>query len=124
MLKTIAKHFRPLAVLWLLIISVLFVLPGSSLPKSGWLDTIYFDKWVHFGFFALLLFLWRFYFPVSGKFHLMLLLMALLYGFAVEMVQHHFVANRSFDIGDLAADMVGAVTGVWIWGWYKKNRPL
>lgn len=124
MLKITAKHFRRLAILWLLIISVLFFLPGSALPKEGWLDRIYFDKWVHFGFFTLLLFLWRFYFPETEKYHWILLPATLLYGVAVEVVQHHFVVNRSFDIGDLAADMAGAVGGIMFWTWYKKNRPL
>jgi VanZ family protein len=121
MLKITVKQLRVLAVLWLLIISVLFFLPGSALPKQGWLNDIQFDKWVHFGFFALLLFLWRFYFSAGAKYSGLLLLAALVYGLGVEMIQHYYIANRSFDLRDVAADMAGAVAGVLFWGWYIKK---
>ena len=124
MLRLTVKQFKTAAVLWLIIISILFFLPGSALPKEEWLGTIHFDKWVHFGFFALLIFLWRYYFPPVAKYSILLLLAALVYGLGVELIQHHWIANRSFDIGDVMADMAGAVGGVLFWGWYKKNRPL
>src|SRR5947209_12796372 len=112
MLRIIERHAKILGVIWLLFISVLFFLPGSALPKSDWLDTIHFDKLVHFGFFALLLFLWRFSFSPLAKYSWYLLVLALCYGFGVEVIQHYFVANRSFDLGDVAADMVGAFAGL------------
>ena len=34
-----------------------YCLPGSDMPKVGWLDKIYFDKWVHIGMFGVLTFL-------------------------------------------------------------------
>jgi hypothetical protein len=121
MLKITVKQAKVFAVLWLLFISILFFLPGSALPKEGWLDAIYFDKWVHFGFFALLLFLWRFYFPLGRKFSWIVLVLALFYGFGVELVQHFLIANRSFDFFDVAADLSGAVAGVLFWQWYIKK---
>jgi len=121
MLKISAKRARLYAVLWLLIISILFFLPGSALPKESWLDHLYIDKWVHFGFFALLLFLWRYYLPPYTKYHFIILLLALLYGLAVEAIQHYLIINRSFDLGDVLADMVGAIAGVWYWAWYIKK---
>ncbi|HEY0041918.1 MAG TPA: VanZ family protein [Flavisolibacter sp.] len=124
MLRITAKQAKTAALVWLVFISVLFFLPGSALPKQGWLDGIHFDKWVHFGFFGLLLFLWRFYWPAKTGYHVLLLVMAFLYGLGVELIQHYYVANRSFDSGDLIADMVGAVAGILFWEWYKKNRPL
>ena len=124
MLHLVAKWAKPLAVIWLLIISVLFFLPGSAFPKENWLDDIYFDKWVHLGFFALLLFLWRFYLPALIKYDGIVLLAALVYGLAVECIQHYWIANRSFDVGDVVADLAGAFLGLLVWQWYKKNRPL
>jgi hypothetical protein len=115
MLKILEKHARLWAVIWFLIISVLFFLPGSALPKAGWLDGIYFDKWVHCGFFALLVFLWRFYFPNARLYSWWLLFIALCYAFSVEVIQYYFVPNRSFDLFDVAADMVGAFAGMWLW---------
>lgn len=125
MLQISAKHIKVFAVIWLLFISVLFFLPGSALPKADWLNKVYFDKWVHAGFFALLIYSWRFYFPADVKYNGWILLFAFCYGMGVEVIQHYFVANRSFDLGDIAADMAGAVIG--LWGWHRgyiKNRPL
>ena len=115
---------KTLAISWIVIISILFFLPGSTLPKEGWLSKIYFDKWVHIGFFTVLLFLWRFYLPSQLKFTWLILAAAFCYGLSVELIQHYLITNRSFDIGDLIADMIGAVTGILVWKFYKKNRPL
>lgn len=110
-----------LAVIWLLFISVLFFLPGSALPKEPPFGITHFDKYVHFGFFALLLFFWRFYFGLAARYHYLLLLMAFFYGMGVELVQHYFIANRSFDLGDVLADITGAVAGILVWVWYIKK---
>lgn len=116
---------KPLAIFWILLISFLCFLPGSALPKAGWLDDMSFDKWVHFGLFAVLLFLWRFQFPETKKYHYILFGGAALYGFGVEVIQHYFIPNRSFDLYDVVADMAGSIAGLWFWVWiYKKNRPL
>ena len=119
------KGMKVFAPLWLLFISVLFFLPGSALPQAGLFDIPYFDKYVHFGFFAVLLFAWRFRFDAVRKNTWFLLLLAFCYGMGVELVQHYFVANRSFDLLDVTADMAGAIVGLLFW-WevYKKNRPL
>ena len=121
MLQLVAKWAKPLAVIWLLIITVLFFLPGSALPKENWLDNIHFDKWVHVGFFAVLLFLWRFYLPHRTKYNILMLIAALAYGVGVECIQHYFIANRSFDLGDVMADMFGAFAGLFVWGRYIKK---
>ncbi len=117
--------FKRLAPVWLLIISVLFFLPGSALPNDGLFGIPHFDKYVHFGFFALLVFLWRFYFHPSVRFTYLLLLLAFGYGLGVELIQHYLIVNRSFDLGDVLADMLGTIAGLTFWTRvYKKNRPL
>lgn len=109
------SRMKIFAIIWLTFISILFFLPGSVLPKAHWFEVVHFDKWVHFGFFAVLLFCWRFYFPDAAKFTRLLFLLAFLYGFGVEVIQHYFIPNRSFDLGDVAADSIGAVAGLWYW---------
>ncbi len=106
---------RFLAIIWLLLISVLFFLPASTLPGEGIFGIPHFDKYVHFSFFALLLFLWRFYFDPGKRVKWILLSLAFLYGLGVELIQHSFIANRAFDLGDVAADMTGAIAGLWFW---------
>lgn len=124
MLKLSVKKAKTFAVIWLVIISVLFFLPGSALPKEKLFEEIFFDKWVHFALFAPLLFGWRFYFPDDVWYSWGILLLALCYGFGVEVIQHYFIPNRSFDLGDVTADVLGAAAGVWAWHRHKKNRPL
>ena len=104
----------------------LFFLPGSALPKEDWLDRIYFDKWVHTGLFAILLFLWRSSFKLKlSSYNVVLMICALVYGLSVEFIQKYWVVNRSFDLVDVLFDMVGASIGLTLWWWvYKKNKPL
>jgi VanZ family protein len=105
-----------LAGFYFLFISVLFLLPGSALPKNDWLDKIWFDKWVHIGLFLGLAVTWSWAIEISQHKHLRILFLLLVfYGIMVEIVQHNFVANRSFDVGDWIADMVGGLLGLWFW---------
>jgi VanZ family protein len=110
-----------LAVLYFMFISVLFFLPGSVLPKEDWLSKIYFDKWVHVGFFTVLLFLWLWALMPGKRGAVWVLAMAILYGIAVEFIQDRFIPNRSFDLGDWAADSFGSFAGLWLWGRYIKK---
>jgi VanZ family protein len=109
------------AVLYLIFISVLFCLPGSVLPKEDWLSKIYFDKWVHTGFFVMLLLLWLWALMPAKKEVVWFLLAAVVYGITVEIVQYYFIPNRSFDLTDWAADVTGSLIGLWLWSRYIKK---
>ena len=111
-----------LAIAYLLIISVLFCLPGSAFPKSNWLSDIYFDKWVHIGFFAVLIILWNWAANSTNRnWSWTILVAAVMYGLVVEFVQHNFIPNRGFDMGDWIADIAGSLLGVWFYGRYIKK---
>jgi VanZ family protein len=108
------------AIAVLIISTLLLTLPGSSFPKEDWLSRIWFDKWVHIGMFMVLVILWcRAVFKkeiLPGKLKLLFLFvefLAIVYGVVIEFVQQNWVKNRSFDLGDIAADVVGAALG-WI----------
>jgi VanZ family protein len=118
-------QYKWVAVSWLLVISLLFFLPGSALPKENWLDRIHFDKLVHVGLFAILIFLWKSSFNWNfGSYNWFLLFSALLYGFLVEFIQLWWVPNRSFDLYDVLSDMTGSVIGLFVWlRVYKKINP-
>lgn len=46
------------------------------------------------------------------------------YAVGIEVVQHYFIPARSFDWGDVAADVLGAGLGLWVWRRvYKKIDP-
>jgi len=126
MLKWKIFRLKPVAIGWLILISILFFLPGSALPKENWFDKIYIDKWVHVGLFAVLIFLWRSSFNWDiNSYNLLLLLAAVIYGFLVEVVQLNWIPNRSFDMYDVLSDASGSIVGLLVWlGVYRKNKPL
>ena len=125
MLRWKIFRYKSVAVAWFIIMCILFFLPGSDLPQANWLDAIYFDKWVHIGLFAVLIFLWRSSFDLDfDHYNWILLLSALLYGLSVEFIQKYWIPNRSFDLFDLLADMTGSILGLFVWLRAIKNKPL
>ncbi len=102
-------------------ISILFFLPGSSLPENEWLAKIWFDKWVHIAIFIGLTYLFCSAFSLTNiKTRIILWSLAILYGMAVEIVQELLIVNRSFDWGDWIADGIGGVIGLWLYSYIKK----
>lgn len=112
-----------LATGWLIFITILFFLPGSALPSDDWMSKIWFDKWVHIGFFAILTYLWITALSAKGAALMYLIFSAIAYGYLVEICQDRFVAQRAFDWGDVAADAIGIIAATVLYR-YKKNRPL
>ncbi len=108
----------------LLLASFLFILPGSALPKAGWMAALQIDKWVHVGIFSLLCFFWGIALGARRGYRAVLLFTtAMAYAFLVEVVQDRYVVNRGFDLWDVAADAVGIALGIWLTQ-YIKNKPL
>ena len=109
------KKFLP-GIAWFFIILIVCCLPGRDIPAIGWLDSIHFDKVVHIGLFAILVFL--FSFPFFGfklviskriMYVLWIMILASLFGLAIEFIQKYFVIGRTFDLLDWAADSLGAL---------------
>jgi VanZ family protein len=109
------------ALLYFAFISFLFCLPGSAFPKSNWFSKVHFDKWVHIGFFAMLVVLWLWALVPDKRGMVWLMLAAGLYGLCVEVVQDQFIPNRALDLGDWAADVAGSFAGLWFWSRYVKK---
>jgi VanZ family protein len=105
-----------------LFISWLFMLPGSALPTNNWFSKVYFDKWVHIGFFIALVFLLLSAIKRFVQIRWMPMGIAISYGFIIELIQHFFIPNRAFDLGDWIADTAGAFLGLGLWFWtYRKK---
>lgn len=115
------KTFNPAflsGIAWLIISTILLTIPGTAFPTENFLDKIFFDKWIHIGLFAILVFLFCWSFSKkqnSGKklkkIFIVIFSLAVVYGISMEFVQKYFIANRGFELGDIIADMVGAGTG-------------
>ena len=104
------------SVVWAIIIFVLCTLPPSEVPKT---KILYFDKVAHFGIFfiqSVLLSLFLNFRTRKSYFQKILFstLMAFIYGGLIEILQTKFF-NRSGDIYDLVADIVGGLFGAIIY---------
>ncbi|MDZ4794533.1 MAG: VanZ family protein [Bacteroidota bacterium] len=127
-MKKIKPSFLP-GICWLIISIFLLTIPGTAFPQENWLNKIWFDKWVHIGMFAIMVLLWcwatlRLNIEDQKRkaVFIGLALLSLLYGIGMEFVQKYCVTNRSFDSGDIIADGVGCVIGLFYsLGRFKKN---
>ncbi|NCI47747.1 VanZ family protein [Sediminibacterium soli] len=101
---------------WVLIVTVLLCLPGSTLPKNPFLLAIHADKWVHIFLFATGCYLFSRPFLNSGRspgqktaWFCAVATTGIAYGTGMEFVQEHWVSNRSFELADIAADSAGCL---------------
>ncbi|MEO5996927.1 MAG: VanZ family protein [Chitinophagaceae bacterium] len=114
MKKLFGSIYIPLA--WTILIEILFCLPGSTIPDTGSMFTIpNLDKIVHIIIFGTFVGLWCFYFSkksfTNQKLKLVffyVFLIAAFNGIAIEFIQKYFIPNRSFDQGDIIADLLSA----------------
>ncbi|HEY5464930.1 MAG TPA: VanZ family protein [Hanamia sp.] len=114
------KKFLP-GIAWFFIVAVLTLMPGSDIPKVGWLDSIQnFDKIVHAGLFGGLTFLFSLpYFKINFSFVqkrnylIRISLAAIIWGITVEFIQR-YIPGRDFDLLDWAADSAGVLIAYWI----------
>ncbi len=111
------KKFLP-GIAWFFVVLYIMCLPGSDIPKVGWLNMIYFDKWVHVGVFTLMgvLFCWPFYRSSFNKkeklgYFIKIAIAGSIWGLTIEFIQKFWVPGRSFDMFDWAADSLGALVG-------------
>lgn len=128
-MSTIFKfHWR--AIIWLVLIFVGCLLPGSDLPNTSFFSKIpYFDKIVHFGiyFVFILLLMAGFIRQFDGKLWksiLFSLTIALVCGALIEILQSQMHAGRTGDMYDMLANTSGAILGLLLFHplrWILKN---
>jgi FtsH-binding integral membrane protein len=104
-----------LPVFWTVLIQLLLVLPGSNFPSIGLFGIAHFDKLAHVILFGCFVGFWCYYFyrkglsPEKLKMNFFLVfLVAALNGIVMEFVQLKFIPHRSFDEGDIVANLMAA----------------
>jgi VanZ family protein len=116
-------------IVWLLIILVACATPGEQLPPSPFLD---FDKLVHVLIFGVLQFLLLRGFALQGRFPLLrknhflfATFISADYGVLMEVLQGYVFRNRSFDVFDIMANLIGVavVTVLWMTILKKRMKP-
>jgi len=123
------KSFWP-GIAWFFISATLLLMPSSDLPKTNdWLDKIYFDKWVHAGFFLLLCLF--FMLPLLHKKNIAkyriwlwagISLCGSVWGYGVELLQKYYIPSRSYELADWAADTVGCIVAFFLCIYYLQPQ--
>lgn len=110
------RFLKPLV--WLVIITILCIMPPSNLPTTSLFEIPQFDKIIHFGMYfvmALLLVhpLEKVYRPgvPPRVLAIDILLISLAVGGIIEILQFALAYQRSASWGDLLADLAGAAAG-------------
>ncbi|PWT97865.1 MAG: hypothetical protein C5B52_13140 [Bacteroidetes bacterium] len=124
--KFLKKPWPP--ILWTAIIFILMTIPGSSIPSHGLFGIPGLDKVVHAVMFGTLVWLWTSWLAAKNPSSKLFIIVswaslgAIAYGTGMEFFQKYFVPTRSFDVGDILADAVGALI-VWViyWYWLRKK---
>lgn len=113
MKKHFGRLYTPLA--WTLLIEILLCLPGPSLPDTGSFEIPYFDKIIHIVIFGVFVLLWCLYYSKKRLsidtlkvIFFWIYIAALFNGIAIEYIQLYLIPYRSFDQGDIIADVVSA----------------
>lgn len=106
---------RVVAVLFVVILLVLLLGPGTSLEQN----IVGIDKVAHFGAFGLLL--WSFGVLFRRRRRITLALWALAFGAATEVVQG--MVGRDADWFDLLADALGIAAALLVWVCWRRFRP-
>jgi VanZ family protein len=114
-----------LALVWSIATQVLLSLPGSVFPGGGLFSIPHLDKVVHIFLFAGLVFCWTLfsYFKktppsMSLTVSWTIVLMVFMYGVVMEFIEKDFIPKRSFDGGDILADLAGGLFGYILTQWY------
>ena len=114
------KYIAKIAVyysLFLIILSLIPV-PDLGLPKFQLFEI---DKLVHFIMYFSLTMLWCFASENFYRSNFKLILFAIFFGFVLEIFQHILPFGRYFDLGDLLANSLGVIFGIFILYCIKKK---
>lgn len=101
---------------WTLLMAIVLLLPGSSIPKTDMIVIPHLDKFIHFILFGGLVFFWGFYLKdkkLNFKWKEIitaLVVAAISFGIAIEFIQGYVILSRSFDKVDIMANSLGAIS--------------
>ncbi len=110
-------------IIWAIVIFILCAMPSESIPDPH-LNIPHVDKVVHFGMFFILALLvcneLEYQTRLSlRKIYITAVCIAFVYGGIIELLQQ-YCFNRSGDVADLLADVVGAIAGCLIYTQLKR----
>jgi VanZ family protein len=117
------------ALLWFCFSVWLFTLPGSAIPQFDLFTKLQGDKLIHALIFLILsllfLFSLKIILPVYKQYknwYILLIILICCYGLLIEFIQEKYIPYRSYDIGDVIADVIGSIIAfkIYVRYWAKK----
>jgi len=117
-----------ITLLWLLVCTVLLLLPGSQFPSPKWWMFSGLDKVIHvlifFGFTLSFSVCSLIYWKKKASIRLFywIAFWFFLYGVAIEFLQKWFIPFRSFSLWDIAADGLGCLLALVIMKFLSKRK--
>jgi VanZ family protein len=107
--------FLVAAISFTVLMELLLCLPGSTLPSGGVFSLPQLDKFIHIFLFGGFTGLWCYFFYKTShdacqlaKIFFYVFLVAAVNGIAIEFIQKYFIPYRSFDQGDIIADLLAS----------------
>lgn len=116
-------------IVWFCFSVWLFTLPGSAIPQFDLFTRLQGDKLIHALIFITLglLFLLslKTILPCFRKYriwYVLIITVICFYGLIIEFIQEKYIPYRSYDIGDVVADIVGSIIAfkIFVRYWVKK----
>ena len=108
------KFFLP-AIGWGILITILSLMPGSSFKDFQWSNILNIDKIGHVVFYGVFTFLISMAYYSTGnpirKSIVFAAVIAILYGFLLELLQVQISEDRFFEMLDLIANIIGSIVG-------------
>jgi VanZ family protein len=104
------KYYIFATILWVLIVTTLSLISFNSATFNTFQNS---DKFVHFFFYFVLTILLFKSFPnkVKRK-HLIIIILAVLYGIVIEVFQENLTITRKLDIMDIFANTLGVISAL------------
>ena len=109
----VKKLLLPVTIVYTLVLVIATFINLSGVPSLG---SSFDDKIYHFAAYFGLAILWITYFkPIKKKYTLVVVFVCVvLFGVALEIIQHQLNPNRTYDNLDLLANCLGVVVGTLI----------
>ena len=114
-----------IAIVWVVVIAILHAIPGSDFPEFSFNAFFQLDKLIHSIVFMLGVYLFAIAFKEQQKFFLNYLVISFIaYGLLLEVLQGLVFVERSTDMLDWLADIIGVFLGVWIFKKFPLNVSM
>lgn len=117
---------KVLAWFFLILIIILSLIPGATIPKMKWQDLLGLDKIIHFLMYGFCFYLFIKAYKIQWNTALFYSSFAALVilGLILEYLQMELHSGRSFDLYDLLANIIGLLTVCLVLGNGHKHEQL